>query len=94
MMLDFRQSYCIQTDASFHGIGAVSPDDWFAGSWAAFPADAANSRLFPSHFCFAGRAIDPSLRSNINFLRGAFNNSRFLSPPAAGVLFGQTNVFA
>ena len=47
MMLDFRQSYCIQTDASFHGIGAVSPDDWFAGSWAASPADAANSRLFP-----------------------------------------------
>jgi len=93
MMLDFRQSYCIQTEASFHGIGAVSPDDWFASSWAASPADAANSRLFPSHFCFAGLAINPSLRSNINLLRGAFN-SRFLSLPAAGVLFGQTYVFA
>ena len=36
-MLDFRQSYCIQTNASFHGFGAVPPDDWFAGSWAASP---------------------------------------------------------
>jgi len=68
MMLHFRQSYCIQTDASFHGLGAVSPDDCFAGSWAAFPTDAANSRLFPSPWCFAGHAIDPSLLSNISFL--------------------------
>ena len=32
------------------------------------PADAANSRLFPSHWCSAGHAIHPSLCSNINFL--------------------------
>ena len=67
MMLHFRQSYWIQTDASFHGFVAVSPDDCFAGSWAAFPTDAANSRLFPSHWCFAGHVIDPSLLSNISF---------------------------
>ena len=66
--LNFRQSYCIQADASFHGFGAVSPDDRFAGSWAASPADATNSRLYPSHWWFAGHAIEPSLRSNINFL--------------------------
>ena len=33
------------------------------------PADAANSRFFPSHWCFAGHAIHPrSLRLNISFL--------------------------
>lgn len=68
VMLHFRQSYCIRTDASFCGFVAVSPDDCFAGSWAAFPTDAANSRLFPSHWCFAGHVIDPSHLSNISFL--------------------------
>ena len=33
-MLDFRQPVYIQTDTSFHGFGAVLPDDCFAGSWA------------------------------------------------------------
>jgi len=32
MMLDFRETYCIQTGASFYEFGAVSPGDWFAGS--------------------------------------------------------------
>ena len=32
MMIDFRQPVYFQTDASFHGFGAVSSDDWFAGS--------------------------------------------------------------
>lgn len=67
MMLHFRQSYCIQTDASYYGFVAASPDDCFAGSWAAFPTDAANSGLFLSHWCFAGHVIDPSLLSNISF---------------------------
>lgn len=68
MMLNFNQLYFIQTVASFHGFGAVSPDDWFAGSWSASRADDCNSRLFSTHQCTADHAIDPSLRSNINFL--------------------------
>lgn len=68
MMLNFNQPYFIQTDASFNGFGAVSPDDWFAGSWSASRADDCNSRLFSTHWSTAGHAIDPSLRSNINFL--------------------------
>ena len=68
MMLDFHKSLYIQTDASFHGFGAVSNDDWFAGSWSVSHEDDLNSQLFTSHWCNAGHTIDPSLRSNINFL--------------------------
>ena len=32
MILESRESYCTQTDASFYDFGAVSPDDWFACS--------------------------------------------------------------
>ena len=68
MMLDFRQPVYIQTDASFHGFGAVSPDDWFAGSWAPSPENDLYSQSLPSHWCDVGHAIDPSLRCNINYL--------------------------
>ena len=69
MMLDFRQLLYIQTDAFFHSFGAVSTDDWFAGSWSASHADDLNSQLFSSHWCDVDHAIDPSLPSNINFLK-------------------------
>ena len=68
MMLDFRQPVYIQTDASLHGFGAVSPDDWFAGSWAPSPENDLYSQSLPSHWCDVGHAIDPSLRCNINYL--------------------------
>ena len=68
MMLDFRQPVYIQTDASFHGFGAVSPDDWFAGSWAPSPENDLYSQSLPSHWCDVSHAVDPSLRCNINYL--------------------------
>ena len=68
MMLDFCRPVYIQTDASFHGFGAVSPDDWFAGSWAPSPENDIYSQSLPSHWCDVGHAIDPSLRCNINYL--------------------------
>lgn len=68
MMLDFRQPIFIQMDASFHGFGAVSPDDWFAGSWAPSKENDLYSQSLPSHWCDDGHAIDPSLSCNINYL--------------------------
>ena len=69
MMLDFRQPVYFQTDASFHGFGAVCSDDWFAGSWSDCPAPDFRSSLFHNQHCsHAGHTIDPSLRSNINYL--------------------------
>ena len=68
MMFDFRQPVYIQTDASFHGFGAVSPDDWFAGSSAPSRESDLYSQSLPSHWCDDGHAIDPSLRFNINYL--------------------------
>lgn len=58
MMLGFRKSLYIQTDASFHGFGAVSDDDWFAGSRSLSREDDLDSELFPSHWCDACHAID------------------------------------
>ena len=58
-----------QTDASFHGFGAVCPDDWFAGSWSdCLAPDFRSSRFHNQHYSNAGHTIDPSLRSNINYL--------------------------
>ena len=68
MMLDFRQPVYIQTGASFHGFGAVPPDDWFAGSWAPSRESDLYSQSLPSHWCDDGHAIDSSLRCNINYL--------------------------
>ena len=68
MMLDFRQPVYIQTDASFRGFGAVSPDDWFAGSWAASRESDLYSHSLPSHWCDDGHVIDPSLHCKINYL--------------------------
>ena len=69
MMLDFRQPVYAQADASFLGFGAVCSDDWFAGSWSkCLVSDFHNSRLYSAHCSHAGHAIDPSLRSNINYL--------------------------
>lgn len=68
MMLDFCQPVYIQMDASFHGFGAVSPDNWFAGSWAPSQENHLYSQSLPSHWCDVGHAIDPSLRCNINYL--------------------------
>ena len=67
-MLDFRQPVYIQTDASFRGFGAVSPDDWFAGSWAPSGESDLYSHSLPSHWCDDGHAIDPSLHCKINYL--------------------------
>ena len=69
MMLDYCQTVYFQTDASFHGFGAVCSDDWFAGSWSDCPApDSHSSPVHDQHCSHAGHAIDPSLRSNINYL--------------------------
>ena len=54
------------------------------------PADAPNSRLFPSHWCFAGHAIHPSLRSNISFLE-LF--SIFISDRRFGAVWTNKRVF-
>ena len=67
-MLDFRQPVYIQTDTSFHGFGAVLPDDWFAGSWAPWRESDHYSQSLPSHWCDDDHAIDLSLRCNINYL--------------------------
>ena len=68
-MLDYCQTVYFQTDASFHGFGAVCSDDWFAGSWSDCPApDSHSSPVHDQHCSHAGHAIDPSLRSNINYL--------------------------
>ena len=68
MMLDFRQPVYFQTDASFHGFGAVCSDDWFAGSWSNCPTSDFHSRFHFQHCSHAGHVIDPSLCSNINYL--------------------------
>ena len=68
-MLDFRQPIYVETDASFHGFGAVCSDHWFAGSWSdCLTSDPLNSRTHSSHCIHAVHAIDPSLRSDINYL--------------------------
>ena len=67
-MLDFRQPVYIQMDASFRSFGAVSPDDWFAGSWAPSRESDLYSHSLPSHWCDDSHAIDPSLRCKINYL--------------------------
>ena len=64
----FASFVYIQTDTSFHGFGAVLPDDWFAGSWAPWRERHRYSQSLPSHWCDDGHAIDPSLRCNINYL--------------------------
>ena len=68
MMLDFRQPVYFQTDVSFHGFGAVSSDDWLAGSWTACSGADLRSHSHSLHWSHDGHAIDPSLRSNINYL--------------------------
>jgi len=69
MMLDFRQPVYVQTDASFCGFGAVCSDDWFAGTWSdCLVSDFHNSCPHSAHYSHAGHALDPSLRSNINYL--------------------------
>ena len=51
MMLDFRQPVYFQTDASFHGFGAVCSDDWFAGSWSdCLAPDFRSSRFHNQHY--------------------------------------------
>ena len=69
MMLDFRQPVYFQTDVSFHGFGAICSDDWFAGSWSdCLAPDFRSSHFHNQHYSNAGHTIDPSLRSNINYL--------------------------
>ena len=69
MMLDFRQPVYVQADASFRGFGAFCSDDWFAGSWSdCLVSDFHNSCPHSAHYSHAGHALDPSLRSNINYL--------------------------
>lgn len=63
-MLDFRHHIYFQTNASFQGFGAVCPDDWFAGSWIA----CSSSDYSSPHWSHAGHAVDPLLRSSINYL--------------------------
>lgn len=50
MMLDCHQPVYFQTDASFHGFGAVCSDDWFAGSWSDCPAPDVHSSAFRMSF--------------------------------------------
>ena len=68
MMLDFRKPIYFQTDASLYGFGAVCSNDWFAAAWTASPGAEQYSLLHNQHWSNAGHAIDPSLRSNINYL--------------------------
>ena len=67
MTLDSRRPIFFQTDASFYGFGALCSNDWFAGSWEACP-EADHMLLQNPHWITACQAIDPSLRSNINYL--------------------------
>ena len=68
MMLDFRKPIYFQTGASLCGFGAVCSDDWFAGAWTAYPGAEQNFLLHNQHWSNAGHAIDPSLRSYIDYL--------------------------
>ena len=68
MMLDSCQPVYFQTDASFHGFSAVSSDEWFVGSWTACSGADLRSHSHSLHWSHNGNAIDPSLRSNINYL--------------------------
>ena len=68
MMLDFRQTVHVQTDASFQGFGAICSNDWVAGSWS--PTRYESFLFLPSHSHWSteGHAIDRSPLQNINYL--------------------------